>query len=313
MDLFTEKRVEPMLVSANQAPFDDPDWIYELKMDGTRCIAYLDETGTVLRNKRHKDLSVNFPELSQVHKQVKGRCILDGEVFVLNHGKSDFYELQRRSLMTNAFKISLAVEKLPATFLVFDILYQDGEQLTHLPLMERKERLQRCVTESERMAFSRYIEGKGIALYEAAKASGQEGIVAKKRDSLYLMGKRSKDWVKCKNLLDDDFVVCGHYVKTDGFTSIILGQYQDGKLLYQGHVVLGMTKADYAQIKAAESTDKAHYCDSFPDFEEGPTWVVPQLVCRVEYMDRTNQGGLRQPVFRGLRDDKAAQDCVYVG
>ena len=306
-DLFESKSVAPMLIAEEKPAFDSPDWIYELKLDGIRCVAYLDKSGVVLRNKRNKDVTAIYPELGAIHKQARKKCIIDGEVFVLKGGKTDFFKMQRRALMQNRFRIDLAAAKLPVSFVAFDILYLAGEQLSERPLMERKASLQKVLSESERLAVSRYVEREGIALYEAAEKMGHEGIVAKRKDSLYYFGKRTKDWVKCKALLDDDLVVCGYYYKGD-FTSIILGAYSGTRLVYQSHVVLGVSKQDFKVISSQKRVAKSLYPD-FPDFD-GAVWIEPTLVCTVKYMERTPGGSLRQPVFKVLRTDKAPGDCV---
>lgn len=311
MDIFEKKQIAPMLIAHNKPAFDDENYIYELKWDGVRCVAYLDRDGVVLRNKRNKDVTVIYPELSQIHKQVRKRCILDGEVFCMVGGKPAFAEMQRRALMTHPFRIQLAAEKLPVSFVAFDLLYLDKEQHTLTPLIERKAMLQNTVKENERLAVSRYVDGQGIKLYEAAAAQGLEGIVAKRKNSLYFFGKETKDWIKCKALLDDDFIVCGYYFKGRNFISVILGQYVSGGIAYQSHVVMGVSKADFKLMEAAASTSKGEYYATFPDFD-GARWLEPALVCRVEFMERTRRGGLRQPVFRGLRDDKAPEKCIYI-
>jgi len=143
--------------------------------------------------------------------------------------------------MSNKFKIELAAAKKPVTFAADDILYIDGEQVTEKPLLHRKKLLDENIHESEQMVISRYVENKGIALYNAAKDMQQEGIIAKKKQSLYRMGKRTKDWIKCKALLDEDFIVCGYYSKKDSKSviSVILGSYaNNGEIVYKGHVAM---------------------------------------------------------------------------
>ena len=166
MDLFTEKNISPMLIAQMQEPFNDPDWIYELKLDGCRCIAYLEEDRSILRNKRNMELLPRFPELKDIHTSVKDRCILDGELVVMINGVPEFYELQKRTLMTNPVKISMAAGLLPASFVAYDCLQVNDRILLDTPLMERKVILQELVQENERIAVSRYIEEKGTELYE---------------------------------------------------------------------------------------------------------------------------------------------------
>ena len=146
MDLFDEKAIKPMLIKDMMNPFNLIDWIYELKLDGIRCIAYLNDFETDLRNKRNMNLLPRFPELEMIHKQVKNKCVLDGELIILKDGVPDFYELQRRTLLIDTFKIKLANNKYPASFVAYDIIYYNNEATTDLPLIERKKILQEVFT-----------------------------------------------------------------------------------------------------------------------------------------------------------------------
>lgn len=309
MDIFESKNIKPMLIGEMQEAFDSPDFIYELKLDGDRCIAYLDKNGTDLRNKRNVKMLGKVPELSEIHKQVKYPCILDGELIVVKNGKPDFSEIQKRAITSNAFKIHLASSKLPATFTAFDILYYKDHQVTDLPLMQRKELLEKNVRENERLAVSRYIEEQGVEFYKLAEQNELEGIVAKRKDSKYFFDKRTKDWIKIKNLLDDDFVICGYILKDNGVSSIILGQYSDRKeLIYKGHVILGISSADFKII--GSMSEKEMPFSDLPSGNDKAVWIEPNLVCTVKYMMKTVNGGLRQPVYKGLRDDKEPEDCT---
>jgi len=308
MDLFESKDIKPMLIGENQEAFDSPDYIYELKLDGERCIAYLDKDVTELRNKRNMKMLTKVPELSSIHKQVKQRCILDGELIVIKDGKPDFYEIQRRSLMSNSFKIQLASSKLPATFTAFDILYYNDHSVIGLPLMERKKLLEKVIKENERIAISRYIEEQGIQFYQLAKQNDLEGIVAKRKDSKYYLDKKTKDWIKIKYLLDDDFVVCGYILKEHGIISIVLGQYFKKELIYKGHVTLGISTEDFQIIKSTPESSQPF--NVLPSGNDNAVWIEPMLVCIVKFMMKTANGGLRQPVFKGLRDDKDPKECT---
>lgn len=309
-DLFEQKNIKPMLIGAEGEAFDSPEYLYELKLDGERCIAYLDpESGTELRNKRNIRILPKVPELTEIHRQVTCRCILDGELAVIRDGRPDFYEIQRRSLMSNPLKIELAAKQNPACFTAFDILYFEDHAVANLPLTERKALLQRAVkSETPRFAVSRVIENNGAVFYELAKAQNLEGIVAKRKDSRYYFDKRTKDWIKCKNLKDDDYVICGYIPKENHMTSVVLGQYAKGELKYKGHVTLGVGGEGFRKIRKLPRR-------SLPPFEVPPgnetaIWVEPILCCTVKYMDKTAVGGLRQPVFKGIRDDKQPEECI---
>jgi len=309
MNIFESKNIKPMLIGEMQDAFDSPDYIYELKLDGERCIAYLDKDGTELRNKRNIRMLMTVPELSDIHKQVKCRCILDGELIVIKDGKPDFFEIQRRSLMSNSFKIKLASSRLPASFTAFDILYYDDHDVKDLPLMQRKKLLEKTIKENGSIAISRYIEEQGIKFYQLAKENQLEGIVAKRKDSKYYFDKRTKDWIKIKNLQDDDFVVCGYIFKDKGVISIVLGQYSSKELVYKGHATLGLSTADFKIIKSTRRLSTQPFND-LPSGNENAVWIEPSLVCTVNYMLKTATGSLRQPVFKGLRNDKLPKDCI---
>lgn len=299
-----------MLIGAEGEAFDDPEYLYELKLDGVRCLAFVGDGETVLRNKRNLLVSPIYPELAGMHKQVKGRCILDGELVTVIDGKPQFSEIQRRALMSDPFKIKLAAAQHPVSFTAFDILCQDGEDLMGLPLVKRKERLTKAARENAALAVSRVIEGRGKALYALTEQRGLEGVVAKKKDSLYYPGKRTKDWIKCKNLLDEDFVVCGYIDKGKGVSSIVLGQYRDGGLAYKGHVTLGVSGPDFRRIEAAPRISAPDFPVPSGSGNERAVWIRPDLVCTVKFMEKTSNGGLRQPVFKGLREDKEPRECV---
>jgi len=311
-DLFEDKAIKPMLISEMAEAFDSPDYIYELKLDGERCIAYLDpDAGTELRNKRNMKMLGKVPELSDIHRQARCRCILDGELAVLVDGKPNFYEIQRRSLTSNEFKIRLMSQKHPASFIAFDILYVDVKDVTGLPLMERKRLLSESIAESERLAVSRYIEQSGVAFYKLAEEQDLEGIVAKRKDSKYFFDKRTKDWIKIKNLQDEDFVVCGFIQKEANVISVVLGQYQDERLIYKGHVTLGVSSEDYRIIAGAKKLPAPPF-DEPPAGNESVVWIEPKYACTVRYMMKTSGGGMRQPVFKGIRFDKEPKECLSV-
>lgn len=308
---FDQRNITPMLIGTSGEAFDSDEYIYELKLDGVRCLVYLDDSGVELRNKRHLNVSATYPELASINKQVRGRCILDGELVVIRDGVPDFSEIQRRSLMSDPFKINLAAGKLPVSFTAFDILFSGDEDLTRLPLMERKERLKKAVRkESDRLAVSRYIERDGVAFYALAKSQDLEGIVAKQRDSIYIPGKRTHDWIKIKNLLDDDFVVCGWIPKDNHMYSLVLGQYDSGELVYKGHVTLGVSGPEFARIRRLQPAAAAPLDYPSGHGNDQAIWLPPVLVCTVRYMELLANGSMRQPVFKGLREDKPAKECT---
>lgn len=302
-DLFRDKNISPMLLNEVKEPFDDKDYIYELKLDGIRCIAYLGEEA-LLQNKRFKDVTETYPELSVMNKCIKKNTVLDGELVVLSDGKPDFYALQKRSLMTDKFKISLAAKSNPVQFAAYDILYYDGKDLTDKPLTERKAILQEKIKEGNGLGISRYIEEKGIAFFEIAKAQDLEGIVAKRKDGLYHIGKRTSDWVKIKVMQDEDLLICGFQPDEDGVPKdLILGYFDEkGDLKCRGKVYLGVSKEERAIILnfAKGNTVKRAWFAKY----QNAVWLKPELIGTAHFMHVTKSGGMRQPVWKGLREDK---------
>lgn len=307
MDLFEEKAIKPMLIKDLMEPFNSPNYIYELKLDGIRCIAYLDKNGTDLRNKRNILLLPKFPELSNIHTFVKDRCILDGELVILKKGVPDFFEIQRRTLMSDRFKIQLSANQFPACFVAYDILYLKDKQLTDLPLIERKKILAETINETSWLSVSRFIEEHGIELFTMAKQQNLEGVVAKVKDSKYYFDKRTKDWIKFKYLADRDFVVCGYIPKEKNMNSIILGQYRNNELIYKGHVTLGVS-ANFVSQYHCVRRDASPFRLT-PSGNEDAIWLEPTLVCIVQYMPN-EKDMLRQPVLKGFRDDKSPFECT---
>lgn len=293
-----------MLLNEVKEPFDDENYIYELKLDGIRCVAYIEPKSVTLQNKRYKDVTDIYPELSEIRKCVKKRVILDGELVVLTDGKPDFYALQRRSLMTDSFRKSLAAKKNPVQFVAYDILYYNETDLTDKSLMERKEILSKAVTEGHNLSVSRWIEKNGVAFFELAKKENLEGIVAKKKDGLYFIGKRTSEWIKIKVMQDEDLLVLGFQPDENGkVKDLILGYYDEtGELKCRGKVYLGVSKAEQKIIAefAKKNTVKRPWFDKYKNV----VWLKPQLVGSAHFMHETESGGMRQPVWKGLREDK---------
>lgn len=297
MDIFESKCASPMLLTEEKEPFDSPDYLFELKMDGIRCLAYLGSRVTDLRNKENIALLNLYPELDDMCSQTDGNVILDGELVVMAHGKPDFEKLQRRSLMSDAFKIRLAKDTEPVTYVAFDILYRNGRELYGLPLSERKRMLGEAVRENKRLAVSRMTAGQGVALYSLAESMDLEGIVAKRINSLYYPGKRTKDWVKIKYMQEEDFIAAGYIQKEGPLVSLILCRQAEGGLAYEGHVTLGVSGEQVRKINTS-----AHCPFSLlPPGNEGAVWFDYMPLCTVKYMKRTSKGGMRQPVFKGFR------------
>lgn len=297
-----------MLIASEQPPFDDKNYLYELKFDGVRCLLYVYKNSIELINKRGLLLNAKFPELTNIYKQIKQPCILDGELYIFANKRPDFFQIQKRTLMSDPFKIRLHSKQYPASYTAFDILYTQTTCVMQEPLHKRKKILNKLISESDRCSVARYIEEQGIAFFDLTKKKGLEGIVAKQKESKYYPGKRTKDWIKCKNLIDEDFLILGYIIKEQGILSLILAQYSLNKqLLYKGHVSMG-TSLSYLQTHSSITSDCPFI--PIPKGNEDAIWIRPFLVGTVKFMEYTTNGGLRQPVFKGFRDDKEPETCI---
>lgn len=203
-------------------PFDSPDYLFELKLDGIRAILYVDKESVTLQNKRGDELIERYPELKQAYQFTKCRCVLDGEIICMTNGMPDFAKLQRRALLTNKLRIHLMTKSCPVQFVAYDILQKEDKVLIDLPLLKRKDILNDIVTDSDILAKSQYILNNGKEFFNLTKKQGLEGIVAKKIDSLYILGKRSKEWLKIKALNDEDFLICGYKLNDKGKVKDVL-------------------------------------------------------------------------------------------
>lgn len=299
MDIFESKSVQPMLLKEAK-PFDNQDYIFELKLDGIRCLAYIDKKSVVLRNKRNKDVSFLYPELDKMNLCIHKRCILDGELVILSNGQPDFFQLQRRSLLSDSFKIELFSKTNPVFFVAYDILYLDHQELIDLPLLKRKQILESNITEGHQLMLSRFLEEKGISFFNQVKKEHLEGIVAKKKNGKYYMGKRCDEWIKMKVLQEEDLWIIGYELtKPNQIKSLVFGKFnlQTKKWVYRGKVALGIP--DYIKEYILKLSKKNLDVPYFSN-QKNIIWIKPTLQGKVSYMQLTKSQTMRQPVFKGL-------------
>ena len=228
MDLFASKNLKPMLFYEGKL-FNSEEYIYEIKFDGHRTIIYLDHNYINIRSRNNKDVTSLYPELNEVKKLVKRKCILDGELIVLENGKPNFFKMQKRSLMTNTIRIKQESINNPVIFIAFDILYYDQKDLTNYPLIKRKEYLEKKVKENDYLIISKYVEYNGIELFKQIKKEQLEGIVAKRKDSIYQVNKRVHDWLKIKCIKEKDFYVLGIREENKKIKTIVIGSIKNNK------------------------------------------------------------------------------------
>ena len=223
---------------------------------------------------------------SDIYRCVKRKCILDGELIVLN-GTLDFYKLQRRTILSDRFKIQQAFMKLSASYVAYDIFYIDDKEIISIPLLERKAVLKDCVKENSSIAISRYISDFWYRLFNLADKRKLEGVVAKRKSSLFYYGKRTADWIKFKRMAEEDAIVCGFVRKR--MNVLILGKYESGRLVYRGSVSFGVRinlLKDYNCSVVPYSPFTGNVDDKAGD-ENGIQWISPLLVCTVTYMPNT--------------------------
>jgi bifunctional non-homologous end joining protein LigD len=308
-------RIEPMLATIGQGAFSSPEWLFEIKWDGVRALAWLEEGKLRLRARHGADITNRYPELAPLPAAFTSpQAILDGEIVALNErGLSDFGRLQERMHVRAPAKN--LIESVPVVYYVFDLLYCDGYDLRGAALLERKQLLQKLLHTSERFRYADHQLEKGKELFELAGQTGLEGIVAKRIDSRYASG-RSPNWVKLKVTQTLDAVIGGWTApRTTAIPlgSLLLGLYDGKKLRFVGHVGSGFDTQKLQELAGKLKQLKIAKCpfDSVPETNEKPFWVSPKLVARVRFTAWTQDEVLRHPVFLGLRDDVNPEECRW--
>jgi bifunctional non-homologous end joining protein LigD len=303
---------KPMLARVAPQPFSSDAWLFEIKWDGFRAIAYVNETFS-LRSRNDKELKHVFPELEEL-KQLASNVVLDGEIVVVKDGKTDFQALLERSQATSPIEIELQQKRSPVVYVVFDILEKDGSTLIDLPLTERKRILKDSVKEGKHVLLSDFVETKGKAYYKIALEKGLEGVMTKKKDSPYEPGARSSNWLKIKKLRSCDCVVLGYTkgsgARTGTFGALLLGLYSDKQLVYVGKVGTGFSQTMLDKLSKRFQQLKTDTAPVNVDITDEITWLKPELVCEVTYQMVTKDKRLRMPRFTGLRSDKLSSECT---
>ena len=314
--------ITPMLASITEKPFDNQDWLFEIKWDGYRAVAFINDGRVKLVSRNHNDLTPRYPELQVLAENLKAKnAILDGEVVVLDEqGRPSFSLMQQRTGIRAHGRQSAPDRDLPILYYAFDLIYLDGYDLRRVTLEERKRLLQEVLKANELVRFSDHYPGQGVALFEVAKQKGLEGILAKKRNSCY-EERRSREWLKIKITQTVDCVV-GGYTEPEGtrqyFGSLVLGLYNKKKqLIHVGHAGTGFDQARLKEISGVlKELDTKTNPFTGPVDAKRVHWVKPKRVAEVKFSEwthETSEGGLklRAPVFLGLREDKDPEDCTF--
>jgi bifunctional non-homologous end joining protein LigD len=316
----TREDFTPMLATPGQLPpaAEDDRWGYEFKWDGVRAVAFVGGGRLLLRSRKGDDITVRYPELQQLPDPLAGHdVVVDGEVVALDEqGRPDFGALQNRMHRTGPEVPKMAAEK-PVTYLVFDLLAIDGEDLLDRPYAERRERLDALEASGHRWGATPWFAGGGETIAAAGLENGLEGVVAKRLDSPYRPGVRGPEWVKVKNFRTQSVVVGGWRPgkgrRAGGIGSLLFGVHDDeGRLVYAGHVGTGFTDAPLRELKGLLHRRKSSPFDgALPrEVTRDAVWVEPDLVGEVAYGVWTADGRLRHPSWRGVREDLDPDDVV---
>jgi bifunctional non-homologous end joining protein LigD len=310
--------VAPMLATLIDKPFEEKGWLYEIKWDGYRTIAYIRKGSVDLKSRNDKSFNEKFYPVLNALSKIDFDIVLDGEVVVVDEkGLSNFGALQNWRSEADG----------ELMYYVFDILWLNGKNLMELPLSERKEILNNVIRENNIIKISQAYDESGIEFFEASKKIGLEGIIAKKAQSIYHAGDRSKEWLKIKANKRQEMVVGGFTKNEDTsklFSALLVGVFKDGVLHYTGKVGTGFN--DKMQREMMRKFKPLII--SKPAFEEKPDvnkpsrfrpnpphaevfWLEPKLVCEVNFTEVTSDGIMRHPSFEGLRIDKKASDVVF--
>lgn len=309
--------LSPMLATAVNKPFDQPGWLYEIKWDGYRAVAFMNKGSVELKSRNDKSFEEKFYPVFEALQQWKINAIVDGEVVVLKeNGLSDFGLLQNWRSEADGDLI----------YFLFDLLWLNGKDLRDLPLDQRREVLKTIVPESNIIRLSDSFDVNGNDFYDAAKQMGLEGIIAKKADSTYVSGVRTTDWLKIKAKKRQE-VVIGGYTKNQGsnkpFSALLVGVFDQGNFIYTGKIGTGFNDKQQKELLKQFKpliTRRALFATE-PDYNKPSrfnprpakataTWLKPALVCEVSFTEMTSDGVMRHPSFEGMRMDKNASDVT---
>jgi bifunctional non-homologous end joining protein LigD len=311
--------IEPMTATLAERPPRGEDWLFEVKWDGVRAIAFVEREEARIQSRSGLRCERQYPELAVIHHHIAAsQAVLDGEIAVLDEkGVSQFHLIQPRIANSDPHTIAHLVRSTPVVYFVFDLLYLDGYDLRDVSLGKRRELLQKVVTPGAVLRISEVFAGSGEEILEAAREHGLEGIVAKRASSRY-ESKRSREWLKIKIGNQQEFAIGGFTEPQGGrehFGALVVGVYGDGKLRWAGNVGTGFDGKTLAGLHARLLplvTKKCPFAER-PKPDRGITWVKPELICQVKFANWTPDNRLRAPVFLGLRNDVSPGHVVREG
>ena len=312
------ERLEPMLARTGPLPREDGGWAYEIKWDGVRALAFIQGGRLSLQARSGRDITPRYPELRPLAQALAGHeAILDGEVVAFDGARPSFQKLQGRMHLASDHAIRRLARDDPVHYIAFDLLYLDGRSLMDLRYDERRAALAGLELQGPTWQAPAHHVGDGAALLELTRAQRLEGVIAKRLDGTYTPGRRTSGWVKVKNVGSTDAVV-GGWLPGEGGRSGRLGALvigipdEEGVLRYAGRVGTGFTEAEL--VRLGRLLEPLATTESPFEGRQPPKQthlVRPDLVARVDFTERTNAGTLRQPSYKGLRDDVAPEDVRF--
>lgn len=315
------EHVRPMLATLGELPKDDANWSYEMKWDGVRALAYVQDGRVRFTSRNDIDVTVSYPELHSLAEQLGAtQLLLDGEIVSFDGaGRPSFKRLQQRMHVASAATAGRLAQSDPAVYLIFDLLHLDGRDLFDLPYTQRRELLEGLELESNSWQTPPAFTGDGPQAVAASKEQGLEGIMAKRSTSRYRPGRRSPDWVKVKNFHTQEVVVGGWSPgkgRREGTVgALLLGVPTSDGLRYVGQVGTGFTDAMLHDLAARLRRIARKTSPFSPDVPRADArdaqWVTPELVGEVAFGEWTGDRRLRHPAWRGLRPDKSADEVVF--
>jgi bifunctional non-homologous end joining protein LigD len=313
-----------MLATLVDEPFDDENWLFEIKWDGYRAIAFIEDGRVRLVSRNQNDLTKAYPELQEIAQHVRARnAILDGEIVALDEqGRPSFGLMQQRTgVGEGGRRIRRTRDDIPVVYYVFDLLYFDGYNLMRADLEDRKQLLASILASGGCLRFSDHYIGRGVDLFNAAAGRGLEGIVAKLRRSCYIP-KRSQDWLRIKITRRQECVIGGYTDprgSRENFGYLVLGLYDDqDRLIHVGHAGSGFTGKSHSEMWQRLDKLKVARSPFFGKVESTRPvhFVRPELVAEIKFTEWTHEGEsgsikMRAPVFQGLRFDKKPEECRF--
>lgn len=304
----------PMEPRSAKDPFDSENHFFQVKWDGVRIVSFIKNGQIKLQNRKQKPRTHIYPDFHQFPQWIKGKeVIMDGEMIVLKEGKPSFAGILKRDLKTDPAAIQVAARLIPSTYIAFDLLFLDGEDLTSYPVEERLALLRKIAIPND---YFQVIEDfpTGTGLFKVIEEQEMEGIVAKEKGSPYLPGKKTDYWLKVKTKKDIIAVAGGYTIKERRFSSLLMGAYLDGQFRYIGNAATGLTSDDIKILSNHLKKLKVQHSPFInPPKLYGVTthWIQPILTAKIEFMEWTGHYQLRAPVILGFTKDQPI-DCQLV-